>query len=214
MKVQKIWALMLGVLGFFLTSVVHAVPARIMTLTAISASSTSVALSFTMPAPGAGMTLTAVECRKSDIAITTLNWSTRSIAATPAPAPVGTLITFSASVTPGVTTYFGCKTKDTAWSLVSNVVSVATSVPITIDATLTWDPIVSERLAGFIGYWREKTGGVYDNNNKFQLDGNLNTTTVKVPYGLVWCFVLYAVYDNGTLIMGPSNEACKTSATQ
>lgn len=120
-----------GIALILTASIAAAAPARIDTLSCSATSTSSVGCSWTKPAPAAGQTaLTAYECRRSAVSITTLNWSTRTpITPMPAAGPTGPANpTLSVGgLAPSTKVYVGCKAQDsTGWSILSNVVDVTT----------------------------------------------------------------------------------------
>lgn len=208
MNAQKIWALVLGIVGFWLTGTAYAVPGRITTLFFASSTPTSITLSFNMPAPGAGLTLTAVECRKSSVSITTLNWASRTIVPSPALAAPGTLVSFTVPVAIGSTTYVGCKTKDSAWSLLSNLVMATTIVPATKVAVLSWTEPDTADSAGVVGYnlyWKVASASSFTASG-VSVD-RVTSAGITVPYdGNEYCFA--ATSRTATGQSGYSNVAC------
>ncbi len=121
-------------------------PTAISNLSAGSPTTTSVVLTWTAPNanPGNG---TAYDIRYSTSSITGTNFSSATaVANPPTPAAAGSAESLTVSnLTPGTTYYFALKTQDanSNWSIISNVVSLATSQPI---PTLSFSVTVQEAI--------------------------------------------------------------------
>jgi hypothetical protein len=218
MKVKSYLAALVALLG--LVGLAHATPARILTLTLVSTTPTTAVFSFVVPAPGVGLTLTELECRKNiKDPVSTFTWSSSAKVwslLSPAIPPKGTPVSFTVTVNPGQYTSVGCKAKDSTWSPVSNEKSVTTAIPATINAVLEWTPVVDARVVGYRSYWRVQSVGVYSSVNSIDIPQS-SSAVIAVPYGNLWCFVMTTRYDENGVIKettDTSNEACKASATQ
>jgi hypothetical protein len=154
--------------SIFLSVAASAAPARVTDLSVTNVRAGQVTVTWTTPV---GASLLENDVRSSTVAITAINWTSRTQTAGE-PIPVTAGVKQSALVTglASNTTYFvGLKVRDgTGWNLLSNVVSVNTGTA-TKEATLFWkapnDSSWKSPSLGVRGYrvCQSKTVGVYTN---------------------------------------------------
>ncbi len=185
----------------------YAVPARIQNLAATNIQGTQLTLTWTVPAPGSGYTLDSYDVRMSTVAITAMNWSSRTRIDS-LTTPVGTAGSTRTAIITGLTEntvyYFGIKTKDSSgvWTMISNIPPNLRTAGATYSLTFAWDPSDDPSVVGYTMY-RGLASRTYTDTLTV---GNVTTASfTNQNWGTNYFFTVTAVDVDG-IESGFSNE--------
>ena len=185
-------------------------PAKISDLTVSQISDTEMAISFTVPVDRESA-ITEFDVRYRTSAITALNFASSSqVVGEPLPKAQGTRMRMVIpNLTSATSYYFAIRTKNSSgkWSLISNVVNLATLEPGLRKITLAWDPNAEANIAGYVLY-KGMDVRMYDESKDLCL-ANINpaspTCDFLVERGFKYHFAATA-YNTNNVSSGFSEE--------